>query len=186
MSFNVNQFRSQLQYDGARPNLFEVYLTFPGNVITGSGVASSKTTFMAKSSHLPGSTIGTVPTFYFGREVPLPGNRSFQPWTITIINDEDFVVKNAFESWMNLINSHVGNIRDPSMINELGYAVNASVIQYGKTGNLIKQYDFVGMFPIDTTPIDLDWGSNDTIEEFTQTLQYQYWTSSIPVPVTDF
>jgi len=185
MSFNVNQFRSNLVYDGARPNLFEVYLAFPPQVITGSGTAQAKTTFMAKSSHLPGSTVGVVPLFYFGREVPVPGNRTFSPWTISIINDEDFLVKNAFESWMNLINSHAGNLRDPSMLDALGYSVNASVVQYGKTGNVIKQYDFIGLFPIDGSPIDLDWGANDSIEEFTQTLQYQYWTSQIPVPVTD-
>ncbi|HMH09830.1 MAG TPA: hypothetical protein VK553_03925, partial [Candidatus Nitrosopolaris rasttigaisensis] len=78
-----------------------------------------------------------------------------------------------------------GNLRDPSMLDALGYSVNASVVQYGKTGNVIKQYDFIGLFPIDGSPIDLDWGANDSIEEFTQTLQYQYWTSQIPVPVTD-
>ncbi len=186
MAFNVNNFRSQLIYDGARPNLFEVYITFPPGVDTGFGSAQAKTTFMAKASHLPGSTIGTVPMFYFGREVKFPGNRTFPDWTITIINDEDFLIKNAFESWMNLMNSHAGNIRDPEMLDSLGYSVNASVVQYGKTGNIIKQYDFVGMFPVDSTPIDLDWGSNDTIEEFTQTLAYQYWTSTSPTPITDF
>lgn len=186
MAFSVNSFRSQLQYDGARPNLFEVYLNFPPGVIDGSGAAQIKTTFMAKASHLPGSTIGTVPLYYFGREFKVPGNRTFAPWTITIINDEDFLVRNAFESWMNLINSHAGNLRDPSMLNELGYSVNATVVQYGKTGNVIKQYDFVGMYPDDSPPIDLDWGANDSIEEFTQTLQYQYWTSTFPIPVTDF
>jgi hypothetical protein len=184
MAFNINQFRAQLEYDGARPNLFEVYMSYPGQVIE-AGAAATKTTFMAKATQLPGSTLGTVPVYYFGREDKVPGNRTFTDWTITVINDEDFVIKNAFENWSNLINAHAGNIRDPSMINSLGYSVQSYAIQYGKTGNIIKRYDFVGLWPADISPIDTDWGSNDTIEEFTVTLAYQYWTSTSPIPTTD-
>lgn len=189
-AFNVNDFRSQLQLDGSRPNLFEVYLTFPGGVVN-SGGATTKVTFMAKAAQLPGSTVGIVPLYYFGREIKVPGNRTFQDWTISVINDEDFLVRNGFESWLNLINSHVGNVRDPSMVNDLGYSSQATVYQYPKTGGpdtgnaAIAEYDFIGMFPVDVSPIDLDWGSNDTIEEFSVTLAYQYWTKTAPVPVTD-
>lgn len=184
MTFNINEFRSHLTFDGARPNYFEVYLTFPGNVLD-AGTAATKTTFMGKASHLPGSNIGTVPLYYFGREVKVPGNRTFADWTITVIQDEDFVIRNAFENWMNLINAHGGNIRDPSMVNSLGYSVNASVVQYGKVGDIIAQYDFVGLYPNDLAPIDLDWQSNDTIMEWTATLSYQYWTRTRPIFVTD-
>lgn len=185
MAFSINNFRSALQYDGARPNYFEVYLTFPGNVLN-SSVAGQTNVLMCKAAELPSSTIGVAPLYYFGREVKLPGNQTFSDWTITIINDEDFLIKNAFENWINLINSHAGNIRDYSMLNSLGYSVPSSVIQYGKTGNVIKQYDFVGMWPNSPSPIDLNWGSNDTIEEFTVTLSYQYWTSTSPVQTTDY
>lgn len=184
MSFTVNDFRSQLQYDGARPNQFQVYLTFPANVL-GSAAASQKNAFMCKAAQVPSVTMGVAPVYYFGREIKLPGNTSYADWTITIINDEDFLVRNAFENWMNLINSHAGNIRDPSMLTSLGYSVPATVYHYGKTGNIIAQYDFVGMFPTDPSPIDLDWGSNDTVEEFSVTLAYQYWTKTVPIPVTD-
>lgn len=184
MAFNVEEFRSALGLDGARPNYFNVQLVFPGNVLN-AAAAGSETTFMAKAAQLPGSTIGTVPLWYFGREIPVPGNRTFQPWTITVIQDEDFVIRNAFENWLNLINSHVGNIRDTSMVNSLGYGVFASVLQYGKTGNVISQYDFTGMFPTDLSPIDLDWGSNDTIMEWSATLNYVYWTKTTPTVVTD-
>ena len=175
MAFNVNQFRSQLQGDGARPNLFEVTMPFP--VFSLPGNAQTKLTFMCKTAQLPGSTLGVVPMQYFGRELKFVGNRSFADWTITIINDEDFVVRNAFERWMNGINSHNLNVRNPVAGTPIGYSVDGQVLQFGKAGNTIKQYNFVGMFPTDLTPIDVDWGSNDAIEEFSVTLTYQWWES---------
>jgi hypothetical protein len=173
MAFNVNQFRSQLQGDGARPNLFEVTLPFPAFSLPGN--AQTKTTFMCKTAQLPGSTLGVVPVQYFGRELKFVGNRTFADWTVTIINDEDFVVRNAFERWMNGINSHNLNVRNPVASTPLGYSVDSEVTQFGKAGNTIKKYRFVGMFPSDITPIDVDWSSNDTIEEFSVTLTYQFW-----------
>jgi len=175
MPFNVNEFRSQLVGDGARPNLFQVTMPFPGFAIPGP--AQTKLTFMCKTAQLPGATIGVAPVQYFGRELKFAGNRTFADWTITVINDEDFVVRNAFERWMNGINSHTGNIRNPGALPLSGYSVDAEVFQYGKLGNNIKSYKFIGVFPTDVTPIDLDWGSNDTIEEFSITLSYQWWES---------
>lgn len=184
MPFSVNDFRANLQFDGSRPNLFEIYLTFPNQVL-GAGAAAQKLTLTAKAAQIPGSTIGTVPLYYFGREVKIPGNRMFQDWMIQVINDEDFTTRNAFENWLNSINSHVGNVRDPSMVSSLGYAVKASALQYGKAGVPIAQYDFTGMFPVDLAPIDLDWGANDSISEWGVTLAYQYWEKLLPFPVTD-
>jgi hypothetical protein len=176
MAFNVAEFRSQMTGDGARPNLFSVSLTFPQFVTNGVD-ASRKVTFMAKAAQLPGSTIGSVPVYYFGREMKFVGNRSFADWTITIINDEDFVIRNTIEKWMNSLNSHASNVRDTNAATPSGYSVDAEVIQYGKTGKELKKYSFVGMFPLDLAPIALDWGSNDTIEEFDVTFAYQYWTA---------
>jgi hypothetical protein len=175
MAFSVNEFRSQMVGDGARPNLFEVSMPFP--VVSAPGNAQQKLTFMCKTAQLPGATIGVVPVQYFGRELKFAGNRTFQDWTITIINDEDFIVRNAFERWMNAINSHNLNIRNPVALAPFGYTVDGEVYQYGKTGNTLKKYKFVGLFPSDLAPIDVDWGSNDTIEEFTVTLSYQWWES---------
>ncbi len=172
-----------MQGDGARPNLFEAYLTFPFNVF-GGPEAASKLTFTCKASQLPGSTLGTVPQYYFGREIKFPGNRMFQDWMVTIVNDEDFLVRNAFENWMNLINSHVGNVRDPTMLSSLGYSVEAQVLQYGKVGTPISAYNFSGMFPVDISPLDVDWGANDMMQEFQCTLAYQYWTKTLPLGVT--
>ena len=115
---------------------------------------------------------------YFGREVKFAGNRSFQQWSLTIINDEDFLIRDSMESWMNSINSNVSNVRNPAAYSPTDYSVDAQVLQYDKTGTVIKSYNFVGMFPTDIAPIELDWSSNDTIEEFQVTFAYQYWESA--------
>jgi hypothetical protein len=177
MAFNVAEFRANMIGDGARPNLFSVSLVFPTLAENGA-LAGQKVNFMAKAAQLPGSTIGTVPVFYFGREMKFPGNRTFADWTLTIINDEDFAIRNSLESWMNAINSHATNVRSGAAASSTGYSVDASVTQYGKTGNELKKYNFVGMFPLDLAPIDLDWGSNDAIEEYTCTFAYQFWETN--------
>ena len=92
-------------------------------------------------------------------------------------NDEDFIVRNAFERWLNGINSHSLNVRNPLANSPGSYTVDSEVTQYGKQGNTLKKYKFLGVFPTDVAPIDVDWGSNDTIEEFTVTLSYQWWES---------
>lgn len=181
MAFNADQFRGALVDDGARPNLFEVELGFPSYVQNVASLAR----FMVKTAQLPGSTLGSVPMQYFGREVKVAGNRTFADWTVTIINDENFAIRNAMDAWMRGINDNVSNIRDNRARNTVaggqlfgtngGYASDAVVTQYRKTGGAAKKYRFVGMFPIDITPIDLDWGSNDAVEEFSVTFQYQYW-----------
>ena len=173
MAFSVNEFRSQMTGDGARPNLFEVSMPFPA--FASPANAQTKLTFMCKTAQLPGSTVGVVPVNYFGRELKFVGNRTFADWTISVINDEDFVVRNAFERWMNGINSHNLNVRNPLALAPLGYSVDSEVTQFGKQGNTLKKYRFIGLFPTDITPIDVDWGSNDTIEEFSVTLSYQWW-----------
>ena len=175
MAFNVNQFRSQMVGDGARPNLFEVSMPFPG--FANPGNAQQKLTFMCKTAQLPGATLGVVPVQYFGRELKFVGNRTFVDWTITVINDEDFVVRNTFERWMNNINSHSLNIRNPAALAPGNYTVDGEVSQFAKTGSVIKKYKFVGLFPYEITPIDVDWGANDTIEEFSVNLSYQWWES---------
>lgn len=188
MAFRVQEFRSQMVFDGARPNLFECSLTFPFLAV-GEGDPQRKWTFMARAAQLPGSTVNQVPMMYFGRELKFAGNRTFPEWTVTVINDEDFVIRKAFERWMSGINSHVTNLRDPEFINGsnagLGYQQNGYVTHFAKTGERIKRYKFVGLFPIDISPIELDWGANDTIEEYAVTFAYQWWESADPSPTTD-
>lgn len=175
MAFNVTEFRSNLLGDGARPNLFQVSLTFP--TFANSPVAGQRLSFLAKAAQLPGTSIGTVTQYYFGRELKFAGNKTFPDWTITVVNDEDFVVRNAFERWLDGLNSHGLNIRNPAALNQLLYTSDATVTQYSKVGPALKSYKFIGAFPTDVSPIDLDWGSNDSIEEFSITLAYQWWES---------
>jgi hypothetical protein len=174
MAFNVDSFRSQMIGDGARPNLFECRIPAPG--IPGV-IMPTNLGFFARAAQLPGSTVNQVPVMYFGRELKFAGNRIFQDWTVTVINDEGFEIRNAFERWMNALNSHVSNVRNPSGVDPLSYTSQGEVIQYGKNGSRAKEYVFVGMFPVDISPIELDWGANDQIEEFAVTFAYQYWTS---------
>jgi hypothetical protein len=177
MAFNVAEFRANMIGDGARPNLFRVSLTFP-TIVSNAVLAGQKTSFMAKTAQLPGSTVNSFPLYYFGRELKFAGNRTFTDWTLQIINDEDFLIRNALESWMNSINSHVSNVRNAGAVNPANYSVDAEVTQYGKAGQELKKYKFVGLFPVDVAPIDLDWGSNDSIEEYATTFAFQYWESN--------
>ena len=167
MAFNLQQFKGELIGEGARGTLFEAQINFP------VGTADRNFTFTCRAAQLPGKTFGVIEVPYFGRKVKIAGDQTFAEWTVTVINDESFKTRNAFESWMSGINQHAGNIRtNPA------YSANAFVTQFAKDGNAIKQYKFVGLFPLDVAPIDLDWGSNDSIEEYSVTFAYQYWESN--------
>lgn len=166
MAFNVNEMRSQLVYGGARQNLFQVRINNPAN-----GSADLKTPFMVTTAQLPESTVGVIPVWYFGRPLKLAGDRQFADWTVTVLNDEDFLVRNALEEWSNRINRLERNVRD---INR--YKTSATVIQYSKDGTPIREYTFEGLFPQAIGGIDLDWSSTDAIEQFQVTFSYDYWT----------
>lgn len=168
MAFNINEMRSQLVYGGARQNLFQVRINNPANA---SG--DLKTPFMVQAAQIPESQLGVIPVFYFGRQMKLAGDRTFGDWTVTIINDEDFLIRNAMEEWSNRINRLERNVR------EIGrYKSNATVIQYAKDGSPIRQYKFDGIFPSVISPIELDWANTDQIESFQVTFTYDYWTVS--------
>ena len=110
MGFNVQTFQAALTDQGARPNLFDMTITAPtatGTGATSTTLATWKT--MCKTAQIPGSTIGVVEVQYFGRPVKMPGNRTFENLTTTIINDEDFTLRNAMEAWMHFLNKHEEN-----------------------------------------------------------------------------
>lgn len=173
MAFNVDAFRRNLVKDGARPNLFEVNVPFIG------GGSDPAFRFMCKTAALPGSTVGVIEVPYFGRAVKVAGNRTFAEWTVTVINDEGFGLRNKFEAWHSRLSGNANNIRTVgNSLQNSGYTTDAKVTHFGKGGNEIKSYIFHGLFPSDISQIDLDWGSNDTLEEFTVTLSYQYWTDA--------
>ncbi len=179
MAFNIDTFRARgLVEGGARPCLFQVNVTFPtstpGNVNTTGGM------FLASAAQLPASIIEEVRVPYFGRFIKLEGNRTFQDWTITVLNDEDFALRNAFEDWHNRMNYLVSNILDSQFANQ-GYKQDIHVAQYAKDGpdgesGQIRNYRMVGAWPITLSPINLDWGDVNRVEQFEVTFAYDYWT----------
>jgi hypothetical protein len=173
---NLSQFKNQF-LGGARPNLFEVELYFPTGVLD-SGRARSKSRFMVKGAQLPASVIAPIEVPYRGRKLKVAGDRTFEPWTITVINDTNMEIRNAFESWMNLINRHASNTTAYSG-DPLGYYQDLHVKQLTRESNAVtKKYTFVGAFPTNISTIELNYETNDTVEEFTVELNYQYWTSN--------
>ena len=170
MAFNVNDIRSQLALGGARPALFNINITNPVN-----SQGDQKMEFMARAGQIPASTLGVVEVGYFGRKIKIAGDRTFAEWTVTVVNDEDFLIRNAMEGWMSAINQHEPNLRDfgssaPSLYKSEGY-----VRQFAKQGRALRDYRFTGLWPTEVSTIDLDWNTTDQLEEFTITFQYDYW-----------
>lgn len=178
MPFNIQDFRSSLQFDGARASLFDVTLSPPAGIpgLTG-GITplGREVSLKCRATSLPGDSVSSINVNYFGREIKVAGTRTFPDWSVTVINDEDFYIRNLMERWMNLLNGHVSNLRSPSMAVSSQYQSDAFVTQYAKTGEIIKYYKIIGLFPVDVAAIDLDWASGDTIEEFGITFSYQWW-----------
>lgn len=170
MAFNISEIKGQLNYGGARNNLFQVQITNPVNAL-----ADLKTSFTVKAAQLPESEMGVIEVPYFGRKIKLHGDRTYQPWTVTVINDEDFLVKNALEAWSHAMNSPEGNTTSFGA-SPMGYKAQAQVVQYGKSGVIVRSYTFHGLFPQAISAIDLNWETNDQIEEFQVQFQYDYWT----------
>lgn len=166
MTFSINDFRSQLVGGGARPSLFRVQMINP---IDASG--DLKLTFMCKAAQLPAMTTGSIEVPWMGRKTKWPGDRTYEDWTITVINDEDFLVRNAMETWQNALNTAEGNLRAPAS----RVKSTAEVVQYAQDGSILRVYTFDGIFPINVSGIDLSWETTDTIEEFQVTFQYDYF-----------
>jgi hypothetical protein len=167
----IDDFKSKLVGGGARPNLFKATINFPAY----AGGDVELTSFLVKAAALPASTIGTINVPFRGRQVLIAGDRTFEPWTITVINDIDFKVRNAFERWMNGINQHNANT---GLTNPVDYQADMQVAQLDKAGNEVKVYNFRGTFPTALSSIELSYESGDQIEEFQVELQVQYWESN--------
>lgn len=179
MSFNANTFRQELKYGGARPTLFEVSLTFPSFVPSASA-AGAKVTFMCKASQVPGMNLGTIEIPYFGRTIKTPGDRTFEDWTMTVINDEDYLVRNALEAWSNAIDQidqDTETIRNEELEDINSYVIDITVKQFSKRGNIVKQYQLKNAHPSVIAPIELSWENKDTIEEFDVTFVYDYFVT---------
>ena len=192
MAFSVTEFKSNLKQGGARPSLFKVDFTYPSGITA----PPTRSEFLVKATTIPASTIGSYDVFYHGKAIHVAGDRSFDTWDTTIINDEDFGIRNSLESWMAAISNHTLNTRDKNLFqsNDMSegssakYKSSLKVTQYSKAGDDLRTYIFKGAWPSALSTINLDWSSQE-IEEFTCTWMYDSWfvsaatsASNLPVP----
>lgn len=187
----IFDFRNKIG-DLARPNLFQVELTFPqltGTAnIGGSGGAADAAeseaaqapfggnlaTLLVKAANIPASTVGVIEVPYRGRTIKIAGDRTFEPWTVTVLNDANFVIRNQLENWSTQIQALQQNFQ--SFDSPANYQTNAIVRQYDRQSEQTRAYKFEGIWPSNISAIDLAWDSNDTPEEYTVEFQVQYWT----------
>tara|TARA_Y100001968_G_scaffold222229_1_gene205014 strand:- start:954 stop:1541 length:588 start_codon:yes stop_codon:yes gene_type:complete len=169
----ITDFKSKLTGGGARPNLFEVELAFPDSISVDNDV-KDKSRFLVKAAALPASNITPIDINFRGRILKIAGDRTFDTWTITVINDTDFAIRSAFEKWMNVINklSDATGFNDPAE-----YQEDAFVHQLDRDGSTLRTYKFFDIFPTNISQMDLSYETIDTVEEFTVELQVLYWES---------
>tara|TARA_A100001201_G_scaffold3357_1_gene7740 strand:+ start:4011 stop:4610 length:600 start_codon:yes stop_codon:yes gene_type:complete len=169
----ISDFKSKLSGGGARPNLFEVVLSFPDLARPANQAeVLEKSRFLVKAAALPASTIASVDVPFRGRILKVAGDRTFETWTITVINDVDFSIRSAFEKWMNTINkmTDATGLTDPNT-----YYKDAVVKQLDRNGGVLRSYKFWDIFPTNISTIDLNYETTDTIQEFTVEMQVHYW-----------
>ena len=167
----VDDFKSKLRGGGARANLFKATINFPAY----AGGDVELTSFLCEAAALPASTITPIVIPFRGRQLKIAGDRTFDNWTVTIINDTDFTIRNAMERWMNGINGHASNT---GFVNPVDYQADLIVDQLDKDGNSIKRYNFRGCFPTAVSQIDLSYATENEVERFTAEFQVQYWESN--------
>ena len=167
----ISDFKNKLAGGGARPNLFEVVLAFPASS-PASSTTLEKARFMVKAAALPASNIAPIDVAFRGRLLKIAGDRTFDTWTITVLNDTDFALRGAFEQWMNSMNN-VANATGAT--NPADYQAEAYVYQLNREGEVLRKYRFFDVFPTNISQIYLSYNSSDTLEEFTVELQVQYW-----------
>jgi len=171
---SVDQFKARLAGGGARGNLFQVTLANPRGGL-GVNLDVDFASFMCEAAQLPASSVGTIVIPFRGRQLKVAGDRTFDVWTVTVINDTGFKIRNEMEKWMNAIANHAdaGGVQNPEL-----YMADLKVSQFDRDESVIKEYFFKDAFPTEVSAIDLSYGDTDTIERFTVTFQYQYWTSN--------
>ena len=167
---NINEFKSRLRGGGARANQFKVTLPFPGYAAVGG--ETSDLAFLCKASALPGQSIPSIAIPFRGRELKIAGDRAFDDWTITVINDTDFKLYRAFERWMNGINNMTDN---EGIANPADYQVDGFIDHLDRNGSTLKSYTYRGLFPTELQGIALDYATNDAIEKFDVTFAVQYF-----------
>jgi hypothetical protein len=180
--FDVNTFRSLgLPLGGARPSLFEIFI--PTTVLGAlAGPGQSNIALMVSAATLPQARVTSIDVYYQGRAYPQVGERVFNPWQIRCYVDEDFGLRDFFESWSNMMNTFEGNEAlntSESLATNGGYMLDGVLArQWAKTGDLLRSYTFFGMYPELVSDIELNWEQGNRIETFDVQLRYAYWLPS--------
>ena len=166
----ITDFKSKLSGGGTRSNLFEVELAFPAAINVDSNVLD-KSRFLVKAAALPASNVTPVEVAFRGRTLKLAGDRTFETWTITVLNDTDFAIRSAFEKWSNYMNRLSDNTgtTDPAQ-----YQADAFVYQLNRDGSILRAYHFYDTFPTSVGSINLAYDT-DSIQEFTVEMQVHWW-----------
>ena len=169
----ITDFKSKLIGGGARSNLFEVVLNFP-SIAPASSEVLDKARFLVKAANLPASNISDITVPFRGRILHVAGDRTFDSWTITVINDTDFAIRSAMENWMNAINRVSDNTgsTDPA-----SYQADATVFQLDRSGETLRSYRFYDIFPTQVAPINLSYDT-EGIQEFTAEFQVHWWEAA--------
>ena len=170
---NINDFKAKLAGGGARANQFKVTMPFPGYAQVGGEIEDLA--FLCRATVIPSMTVGNINVPFRGRQIKIAGDRTFEDWTVTVLNDTDFKLRNAFERWQNGINNMTDN---EGLTNPVDYQVDAFVDHLDRNGNTIKSYTLRGLYPTIVSAIDLNYETNDVVEEFTATFAYQYFESN--------
>jgi hypothetical protein len=170
---NINDFKAKLAGGGARPNQFKVTMPFPGYAQVGGEIEDLA--FLCRATVIPSMTVGNINVPFRGRQIKIAGDRTFEDWNVTVINDTDFKLRNAFERWQNGINNMTDN---EGLTNPVDYQVDAFVDHLDRNGSTIKSYTLRGLYPVSVGSIELNYETNDVLEEFQTTFAYQYFESN--------
>jgi len=173
-TFNVERFKSALTNGGARPNQFAVQMSFP-TYVAGAQLAVARAPFLISVAELPGQTVNPAIVQYRGREVKFVGDRIYAPFTMTVLNDAEMSIRTALEQWMGGMEDYASKF---GRLQPSEYQRDMQVFQLDRNGNALKSYSIVNAFPVDLSPVGLDFGANDQISSFTVTFQYQHFTVS--------
>ena len=179
---SIVDFKSRMRGGGARSNLFEVTIEYPDalGLPTDSDGPKATGEFLIKAAEIPASNLGNIPVPFRGRVLPVAGDRTFDPWTVTVINDNNFKIRDAMEKWSNFINDLQTS---QGSVNPEDYQTSASVKQLSREGDtnpgtidILREYRFEGIYPNVVSSIPLDYGATDQIEEFQVTFNYLFYS----------
>jgi len=172
---SIEDFKAVLQGGGVRPTMFEVQLEFPDGVSTDGAAVTRDGTFLIKAASLPASQVGSINVPFRGRSLKVSGDRVFDDWNVTIVNDVSFGLRSALEEWSEKVQSHVYALGTTELAN---YFASAIVRQLDRDGKQLRAYRFEGIWPKTVSEIGLDFENLDSVEQYDVSFAVQYWIAT--------